>query len=60
MNRTLISIPQLAERWDVNVKTIYGMIERGELRRRDKRDPLSPGEVIHLGVGWECSGAAGS
>jgi excisionase family DNA binding protein len=31
MTATLISVPKLAERWDVDVKTLYGMIERGEL-----------------------------
>jgi excisionase family DNA binding protein len=28
---TLLSLPQLAVRWDVNVKTLYALVERGEL-----------------------------
>jgi excisionase family DNA binding protein len=31
---TMMRVEELAERWDLNVKTIYGMIERGELQAR--------------------------
>ena len=30
----LMRVEDVAERWDLNVKTVYGMIERGELVSR--------------------------
>jgi hypothetical protein len=45
LSGTMIRVEDLAKRWDLNVKTIYGMIRRGELisRRcgRVLRVPLS-------------------
>ena len=31
---TMMRVEDLAKRWDLNVKTIYAMIERGELTAR--------------------------
>jgi excisionase family DNA binding protein len=32
--KTMFRVEDLARRWDLNVKTIYAMIERGELSAR--------------------------
>jgi excisionase family DNA binding protein len=32
--RTMMRIEEVAERWCLNVKTVYAMIERGELQAR--------------------------
>ena len=32
--KTMYRVEDLAQRWDLNVKTIYSMIERGELSAR--------------------------
>jgi excisionase family DNA binding protein len=34
LRRTMFRVEDLARRWDLNVKTIYAMIERGELSAR--------------------------
>ena len=31
---TMLKVEEVADRWDLNVKTVYGMIERGELSAR--------------------------
>jgi len=34
LDHTMMRVDELARRWDLNVKTIYAMIERGELTAR--------------------------
>src|SRR5207302_1779938 len=31
---TMLRVEEVAERWDLNVKTVYGMIDRGQLTAR--------------------------